>query len=345
MPARHRNTQDVPEAARPSSITLHDVARLAGVSIITVSRAVREPGKLSVKTLARVRDAIRQTGYVPNRAAGTLRMARSGFVAALVPNLQASHFANVSAGLGEVLAGEGYQLLIGEIGYGGPREDELLRAALGRRPDGLVITGVRHSDEGRALLKQAGIPVVETWDLIDDPIDMLVGASHERIGEAACSHLAERGRRRLAIVAAADDRSRRRTSSFLRRAQLLGLPPPWVHAVGAPSTHGEGRAALRALLNQSVELDAICCSSDLLAMGVMTEARVCGIEVPGRLAVMGGGDADFAATLSPSLTSIRIDGQQTGRMAAELLLARLAGRPVERSVVDIGFTIIEREST
>lgn len=333
-----------PNARKSSSITVHDVARLAGVSIITVSRALREPAKLSPATLERVRQAVQQTGYVPNRAAGTLRMARSGFVAALVPHLNASNFSSLSAGLTEVLAAHGHQLLIGEIGYDGAREDELLRAALGRRPDGLVITGVRHSAQGRALLRQAGIPVVETWDLVDDPIDMLVGASHEQIGEAACSYLAARGYRRLALVAADDDRSQRRSRSFLRRAGELGLPLPVHHQIGAPSSHADGRAALQAVLAAAPEVDAVCCGSDLLAMGVMTEARVRGIEVPQRLAVMGGGDADFAATLSPSLTSIRIDGRTTGRLAGELLVACLSGQPPERTVIDVGFEIVPRES-
>ncbi|URI06473.1 LacI family DNA-binding transcriptional regulator [Aquincola tertiaricarbonis] len=344
MPTAPHDESPAP-AARPGSATVHHVARLAGVSTITVSRALREPAKLAPDTLARVRRAIADTGYVPNSAAGTLRMARSGFVAALVPHLQASNFGQLSAGLTEVLSAHGYQLLIGEIGYGGGREDELLRAALGRRPEGLVITGVRHSPAGRALLRQAGIPIVETWDLADEPIDMRVGASHERIGEAACDHLVQRGRRCLALVSADDERSLRRAASFLQRAAELGLPAPVALTVEAPSTHAQGRAALAELLARAPDVDAVCCSSDLLAMGVLTEARVRGIEVPRRLAVMGGGDAEFAASLAPSLTSIRIDGRETGRQAGQMLVARLQQRPLPQRQVDVGFELMVREST
>lgn len=333
-----------PAPAQRPAATIHEVARLAGVSIITVSRAFTQPKKLSPSTLTKVREAVARTGYVPNRAAGTLRLARSGFVAALVPTLKGHNFSGLIEGLTTVLAEHGHQVLIGEVGYGGTREDELLRSVIGRRPDGIVITGVMHSAEGRALLAQSGIPVVETWDVTPTPIDMLVGASHEAIGYAACTYLARHGRRRLAHVGGDDDRAARRARSFVQAARHFGLEEPVLHTVHSPSTHADGRLALGELLARRADVDGICCGSDTLAMGVMTEARMRGLDVPGRIAVMGSGDAEFAATLAPSLTSVRIDGLQAGRIAAKLIIDRLQGTPIEQKVVDLGFEIVERES-
>ncbi|MEF7613059.1 LacI family DNA-binding transcriptional regulator [Aquincola sp. MAHUQ-54] len=332
-----------PKPARPAA-TIHEVARLAGVAIITVSRSFTQPGKLSPGTLSKVREAVARTGYVPNRAAGTLRLARSGFVAVLVPTLKGQNFSGLIEGLTTTLAEHGHQVLIGEVGYSGPREDDLLRSVIGRRPDGIVITGVMHSAEGRALLAQSGIPVVETWDVTPTPVDMLVGASHEAIGYAACTYLARRGRRRLAHVGGDDERAARRARSFVQAASHFGLEAPVLHTVRSPSTHADGRLALGELLARRPDIDAICCGSDPLAMGVMTEARVRGLAVPDRLAVMGSGDSEYAATHVPSLTSIRIDGLQAGRIAARLVLDRLQGVPIEHKVVDLGFEIVERES-
>ncbi len=331
--------------ASRASVTIHDVARLAQVSLMTVSRALKQPEKLAPQTLQRVREAVARTGYVPNLMAGGLRSSRSGVVAVLVPTLAGLHFTGMIQSLTASLGQQGLQVLVGQLGYRDSHEDELLRAVIGRRPDGIVITGTVHSQQGRELLLGSGIPIVETWDCSDAPVDMLVGASHEHIAAQACEFLARRGRRRLALVSGDNERAQRRARAFVERAAALGLQPPVIHLVPEPTNHAGGRAALQALLQQRHTPDAVWCGSDLLAMGVLTEARVRGIGVPGTLAVMGSGDFDFAATLDPSLTTVHIDGAQVGAIAARLLLQRLDGQEVTQKVTDVGFTIIEREST
>jgi LacI family gluconate utilization system Gnt-I transcriptional repressor len=115
--------------------------------------------------------------------------------------------------------------------------------------------------------------------------------------------------------------------------------------VPAPTTLKSGRQALAELLERSPFADAVFCSSDLLGLGVMTEAQSRGILVPGRLAVVGFGDLDFAADLHPALTTVRIDGTAIGRQAAQFIVDRAEGREVAQRVVDVGFSIVEREST
>ena len=176
-PARERR------ARRGSGrITLADVAKLAGVSPITVSRALNTPEQLTPDTLQRVREAVERTGYVPNTLAGGLASARSRLVAAVVPTIAGPVFLETIQALTEALAESGYQLMLGQGGYSNAREDALLDAIIGRRPDGIVLTGIMHSAGGRRRLLAAGIPVVETWDLTPTPIDMLVGFSHEKVG-------------------------------------------------------------------------------------------------------------------------------------------------------------------
>jgi LacI family gluconate utilization system Gnt-I transcriptional repressor len=319
-------------ATRPGSVTVHDVAKIAGVSAMTVSRAVNTPDLVSAATLAKVHAAVAKSGYVPNLLAGGLRSNKSRLFNETVQALTAE------------LNDRGYQLMLGQSGYGGSHEDALLSAIVGRRPDGIVLTGVTHSLEARRKLLVASIPVVETWDLTPTPIDMLVGFSHTAVAEGVCRYLHRRGRRRLAVIGADDERAMRRSNAFVAAARSLRLTKPAVQQVSAPTTLGSGREGLRLLLAQHPDIDAVFCSSDLLALGVLTEAQARGIAVPGQLAVMGFGDLDFARDLHPALTTVRIDGNRIGREAARCVVDRIEGRAVLERVIDIGFTIIERDS-
>jgi len=220
----------------------------------------------------------------------------------------------------------------------------LLGAIIGRRPDGIVLTGILHSAEGRKRLLSAGIPVVETWDLTPTPIDMLVGFSHVEVGRAVAQFLHAKGHRKLAVVSGSDERARRRQQALDAAAQALGLGPVRAVVVPAPTTLKSGRAALAELM-EGPGIDAVFCSSDLLALGVITEAQARGVAVPGQLAIVGFGDLEFAADLHPALTTVRINGAAIGRQAAQFIVERAEGRPVEQRVVDIGFSIVERQTT
>jgi LacI family gluconate utilization system Gnt-I transcriptional repressor len=266
-------------------------------------------------------------------------------VAAVVPTIAGPVFLETVQSLTEALAERGYQLMLGQAGYAGHREDALLEAIIGRRPDGIVLTGILHSAQGRQRLLASGIPVVETWDLTPTPIDMLVGFSHLEVGRAVAQYLHDRGRRRFAAVAGDDERAKRRLEAFQATARALGLPEVRAAVVPAPTTLRSGREALAALLDADPAIDAVFCSSDLLALGVMTEARVRGVAVPAQLAVVGFGDLEFARDLDPSLTTVHIKGAAIGRQAAQFIVDRAEGRPVEQRIVDIGFSIVERHSS
>lgn len=326
------------------AVTLHDVAKLAGVAPITASRALNTPGQVSPAVLQRVRDAVASTGYVPNRLAGGLASTRSRLVAAVVPTISGAVFLETVQSLTEAFAQAGYQVMLGQSGYDGTREDALLQAIVGRRPDGVVLTGIVHSAEGRKLLLASAIPVVETWDLTPTPIDMLVGFSHLEVGRSVAAFLHAKGRKRFGVVAGNDPRARLRCESFRAAAMALGCPEPKVAFVPAPTTLKYGRDALPLLLQPNPSVDAIFCSSDSLALGVMTEARARGIRIPDDLAVVGFGDLDFAAFMEPALTTVQINGQAIGTQAARFIIDRAEGREIPQRSIDIGFTIIDRRS-
>lgn len=329
-------------------LTLRDVAKLAGVAPITASRALNTPEAVSPEILARVRDAVERTGYVPNILAGGLASRQTRLVAAVVPTISSPVFLEMIEALTRSLTAAGYQLMLGQSGYTDSRENELLEAIIGRRADGVVLTGVMRSPQARRRLLASGIPVVETWDLTPTPIDMLVGFSHSGLGSAVAAYLHGRGRRRAALISANDERARQRTAAFIQTAQALELAGadgqvPACY-VAAPTTVGHGRSGLRELLAAHPDIDAVFCSSDMLAMGVLNEAHAQGIDVPGRLGVIGLGDQSFARDLHPALTTVRIDGNVIGETAAHFILERIAGRRVAEPVCDIGFTIVERST-
>jgi LacI family transcriptional regulator, gluconate utilization system Gnt-I transcriptional repressor len=336
-----------PRRSRRSSgaVTLHDVAKLAGVAPITASRALNHPAQVSAEVLKKVGDAVARTGYVPNLLAGGLASTRSRLVAAVVPTISGPVFLETVQSLTEALAERGYQLMLGQAGYEGSREDALLEAIIGRRPDGIVLTGIVHSADGRRRLLASGIPVVETWDLTPTPIDMLVGFSHADVGRAVATFLHGKGRRRLGVVSGDDERARRRLDAFVATARALGLTDVPFVLVPAPTTLKRGRAALDELLQRAPDTDAVFCSSDLLALGVLTQARARDIKVPARLSVVGFGDMEYAADLEPALTTVHIKGAAIGRQAAQFIVDRAEGREVPQRVVDIGFSIVERQSS
>lgn len=325
--------------SRPA--TLHDVAREAGVSLITASRALGNPRIVSEATIERVREAVRKTGYIPNLLAGGLKSRRSMTVAGLVPIISVPQFLPTVQALTEALDAQGYQLVLGQTGYDHAREDRLVDALLSRRPDGIVVTGLLRSEATREKLRRIGIPVVETWDMSERPVDMAVGFSHLKVGSAVAGFFLSRGWRRLGIATGDDQRALQRRDGFLAAA---GADVPCA-TVPAPSNLALGRRALAELLQKEPKLEAVYCSSDGLAQGVLVEAAARGLRVPQDLAICGFGDADFAAHLRPSLTTVHVDGPEIGRRAAQLIVARCNGDTIAEPVVDLGFRIVEREST
>lgn len=328
-------------ASTPVSITLHDVARAAGVSVMTVSRALSKPEMVSAETLEKVQRATALTGYIPNRLAGGLKSKRSMIIGALVPYIAVPQFLPTIQTLTEELTQVGYQLIFGQTGYDHSREPELLEALLSRRVDGIVVFGLLSQMQGTERFRKLGIPVVETWDLSDRPVDMLVGFSQMKVGSAVADFCKARGWTHAGIASASDNRASRRRQGFVAS---FGREVPTA-IVPAPSTLESGRHALRELLAQDDKLQVVMCSSDGMAQGVHTEAKARGLRIPEDLAIIGFGDAEFAAHLDPSLTSVRVDSPAIGRIAAQKILKRCSGEEVEELVTDVGFAIMERGST
>ena len=326
------------------SVTLIDVARVAGVAPMTVSRALNRPELVRSETQRKVLEAVRKTGYVPNMLAGGLASSKSRLVAILLPTIANSIFSDTVQALMDGLSSSNYQTLLGLTAYSPEREEALVEALLGRRPDGIVLAGTSHSKATVERLTKARVPVVEIWDLTDKPIDMMIGFSHEEVGRQVAKHLLAKGYRKFGIVSVDDPRGLRRCESLKRELAKQRVAKPSFEVLPAPATLQAGREGLSRLLATDAP-EIVVCSSDTLAQGVLAEAASRRMKVPRDIAVMGFGDLSTAAQVYPALSTVRIDGATIGRKAAEALLQRFDGdAPPAEVRIDTGFTIIDRQS-
>lgn len=333
-------------------VTMQTLADIAGVSAMTVSRALKSDASISQATRDRVLEIVRRTGYVPDATARMFATRRSGFVASLVPSLNNSNFAETVRGMSEIFDAAGLQMLLGDTEYRLTREEDLISALLQRRPEAIILTGGVHTQRARKMLARAGIPIVETWDLPKQPLGDVVGFSNRDAGIAMVHYLYERGHRRIGFIGGEtnhDTRGAERRDGFEHAVSELALPRGRIIAAGKPPVSmAQGAQALAAMLNAWPDIDAIACVSDLSAFGVLAECQRRSVEVPGQIAIMGFGDFEVARCCHPRMTTIAVDCAGIGRRAAELALEALDNRNGnkgrKRETTQIEFRVVQRET-
>ncbi|MFC3124480.1 LacI family DNA-binding transcriptional regulator [Pseudoroseomonas globiformis] len=338
--------QDARPSASPPAARMLDVAREAGVSAMTVSRALRDPASVSAKTLARINEAVARIGYLPNRVAGSLSSRRGNVVGLVVPSLRNSLFAETIQGVADIL-GNAHPLMIADGGYTLAGEEQAVAAFLAQRVCGVVLHNTRHSARTRALLRDAGIPCVETGNLVRDPIDMAVGFSNQEAGRAMTAHLIARGYRRIGFVGLPwreNDRAAERLAGYRAALAEAGRAEDAALIHQAAPGLASGGAALAALMALPTPPDAVFLSGDVLAAGALLEAARRGWAVPGQVAIAGSDDGELQSSLTPGVTTLRFPRHEIGRRAATMLLDRLEGRASGRAVLDLGFELVVRAS-
>jgi len=327
---------------------MSQVADLAGVSSATVSRVLRNPEVVSEALRSRVTNAVSQLGYVPNRMAGGLAAARAPTVGVIVPSLSNSFFAATIEAMAERFELHGYQIMLGNSGYLVEREEALVSSFLSWSPSAIVLTGQHHSRNTLKRLMNADLPVVEMWELAENPLDSAVGFSHRAAGQAAALHLLSRGRRRLGFVGAAlgqDRRANQRRAGFLETVAGSSGAPASEYSIAVRASVEAGGGAMAALMASHPDLDAVFFSNDALMIGAMFECQRRGLRVPADIALIGFGDLDLTACSVPTLSTIRPPRAEIGRAVADHLLRRFSHPDMGGETLDLGFELIAREST
>lgn len=328
--------------------TMADIARVAGVSPMTVSRAFKRDASVSVATRNAIIKAAEDIGYVLDSTASNLRSQRSDFVAVTIPSINNANFADTVRGLSEGLKQRGLQILLGYTDYDIHEEERLIEQLLRRRPEAIVVTGGRHTDRARRLLQNAGIPVIETWDLPKDPIGHVVGFSNADAVKDMVVHFVGQGKRKIAFIggdADGDTRGTDRRAGFVAAMTAQGLDATRLIAAGRPPiSMREGADAMGRLLATMPDTEAVICVSDLSAFGALTECQRRGVQVPARIAIAGFGDYEIGAISVPSLTTINPFPREIGAQAAALILRVLDGHAQDPTVITVTPELLLRES-
>ena len=337
---------------RAAAPTMADVAARAGVSTMTVSRALKDGASIAEDTRKRIMKAVDELGYVLDLSAGSLSSKRSGFVAALIPSINNSNFADTARGLTDALEGSGLQLLLAYTDYSVEKEEELIASLLRRRPEAIVVTGGSHTPRARKLLVSSGIPVVETWDLPKRPVRHVVGFSNAEASKALVRYLHAKGYRRIAFIGGTTNRDTRgadRRAGYEAAMAELGLTESRVISFGTPPiSMKQGGEAVARLMEQWPEVEAAICVSDLSAFGAVMECNRRKWKVPQRIAIAGFGDFEVSSCCYPAITTVGVHCYDIGYKAGDLLLRAIDGErtgvPVAAETIITEFEVIARES-
>jgi len=291
---------------------------------------------------------VRKYGYLPNRIAGSLSSKRSNVVGLVVPSLRNSLYATMIQAISDVLRQNGLHLMIADSGHRLEGEEALVRALLAQRVCGLILHNTTHSKSLRELLARTDVPVIETGNLPPRPLDMAVSYSNFEAARAMTGHLLRLGYRKIGFVTLPlrdNDRSRERRRGYVAALREAGLPLEPGLVLEAPGGFNDGADALLRLVQTHPDIDAGFFAGDVLAVGALFECQRRGWAVPGRIAIASFDDLDLLRHAVPTVTTLRIPRADIGRRSAELLVNRVHGAQPERVRIDVGFEIVQRDST
>jgi LacI family gluconate utilization system Gnt-I transcriptional repressor len=328
-------------------VGVREIAKLAGVAPMTVSRALSNPDSVAPATRARVLEAIETAGFVPSRIASSMK-GSGKIIGTVVPPLINSGIAEQVQGMSDECHDNNYMLLLVQGEFAPDAEETAVRALMGWRPAGLIVQSFVQKEAVREMLAASGLPIVEISEIKGRvPIDMVVGVSNLETAYAMTMHLASKGYKRIGFVSTpihGNDRLQQRRTGYHAALEALGQPDGGME-VEVPITVLGGAHALNVLTERHPDIDAIFFSSDTLAIGAIQECHRRGWKIPDRIAIAGYGDMDLAAQLYPTLTTVRVQRYEMGRRSVRQVLARLNGEQHLPNIVSLGFEIVDREST
>lgn len=335
----------ISKRSRRRTVRVEDVGREAGVSPITVSRALSSPHKLAPETLAKVMAAVVKTGYVVNSIASSLRSGRSSTVTVFVASLLNPHFAAAMQGALDAFEGSRFRLMFTQIGYVDGLKADIVETIRPFSPAAVIFTGIPIRDDAREALRELDVPIMELWSGAEDPVDMIAGASIEAGARLMGEHFVQQGYKHIAYAGQTHIPGGIGLAGFRKGVESAGGKLGFTLPVEGTGTLSAGIASLTQILTDYPKCDAIYYGSDLLAVGAQIAANESGIDLPGRLAMGGYGDLEFARHLTPTLTTVEVSDYETGRLAGVALRTRLEGGSDWEHVIQVPMRLVVRDST
>jgi len=298
---------------------------------MTVSRVLRLRGDVSAATRERVLEAARRLGYVPNKIAGALASSRVNLVGVIIPSLSNMVFPEVMTGISETLDDTGLQPVVGVTNYLPEREEQVIYEMLSWRPSGLILAGLEHSDASRAMLAQAGIPIVEIMDIDGTPVDSAVGISHRRAGRQMAEAIIAAGYRRIAFCGTQmpnDHRARKRLEGFEEALAKAGLTLADREYYSGGSALLKGREMTSHVLGRTPDIDFLYYSNDMIGAGGLLHCLDAGLDVPGKIGLAGFNGVELLDGLSRKLATMDACRLEIGRKSAEIIAGKRSGSEV-----------------
>jgi LacI family transcriptional regulator, gluconate utilization system Gnt-I transcriptional repressor len=332
---------------RRPRVRLSDVAKKAGVSPITVSRALRNPEIVSEELREVILPLIEEMGYVPDLAARALASRHSGIIGVVVPALNQQVFMNVMLGIEERVRSTDLHIQYANTLYDPNEEIHQLRSFLAQKPAGIILAGAESYDDLSSLIEEAPCPIAHIIDLAQKPARMAVGLEHHAAGAVATRFMLERGYRRIGLLSGRMDiRSKRRRDGYVEAMHEAGLlDPALMVSEEIPTSAALGCRLFAALLDRTPDIDSVFCQNDDLALGVLFECRRRGIRVPEDFGICGFNDLDFAEFTEPGLTTVHVPRYDIGYRAADMLIRAVQEENLSDEKLDLGFTVVERGTT
>ncbi len=316
----------------PRPLTLRDVSEASGVSEMTVSRVLRNRGDVSEGTRKKVLEAAKALGYVPNKIAGALASQRVNLVAVIIPSLSNMVFPEVMTGISDALEETELQPVVGVTNYRPEREEKVLYEMLSWRPSGVIIAGLEHSEASKAMLRNAGIPVVEIMDTDGEPVDSMVGISHRRAGREMAAEIVAAGYKRIAFLGTKmplDHRARKRFEGFTETLAKSGLEIADQEFYSGGSALAKGREMTEAILKRTPDIDFIYYSNDMIGAGGLLYCLDNGLDVPGKIGLAGFNGVELLDGLPRSLATMDACRTEIGQKAAQIIADHVSGEKTD----------------
>ncbi|WP_298837389.1 LacI family DNA-binding transcriptional regulator [uncultured Roseobacter sp.] len=309
-----------------SAPTLEDVARLAGVSTASISRALNTPGKVAPATRKRIEKAIETLGYTPNFGGRALASGRANTVGAVIPSMANAMFANALQSFQEALTVEGVNLLVATTGFDPVQELAAIKSLVAHGAGGLMLIGNDRPDETWAFLEKRRVPYVIAWSSSAPSGRRFVGFDNAQAAADAARHALDTGHRRVAMISGrvdGNDRARARRDGVVAAVRAFGEGARMTHVAQAEYLLDDGGRAFREIMSQKDKPTVVICGNDALAAGAMVAAREMGIDLPQDMSFVGFDDIGLARVVTPALTTVRVPQNGIGREVAGLLLQYL----------------------
>jgi LacI family gluconate utilization system Gnt-I transcriptional repressor len=329
---------------RKSRPALQDVANAVGVTKMTISRYLRDSSAVSVDLQSKIRKALDDIGYIPNKAPGILSNSKSYSIGVLVPSLTNQVFSEVIRGIENILEPSGYQMMFAHYAYSIHSEEDRIRTLLSYNVDGLILSESTHTDQVRKMIDTAGIPVVEIMDSVSEPISQAIGFDNQAASAAMTQRMIDKGYSQIIYLAARMDvRTKQKLKGFEQTMVANGLLPTSVQTQDA-SSFSLGSELLKKALLEFPDLDGIVCTNDDLAIGALFECQRQKIRVPGEIAITGFHGHNIAREVVPRIATVYTPREKMGEIAASELLDRLNNVPIEKKIFNLEYVVDDGET-